>query len=391
MRTAKLAITWQISDSHGWGIFGLNLVRRLLIDGRLPPLLVTPPLFIDMPVDAQTLFAPLIREQEAITAHLEATEQTMSSRQITVLHALSNGFQHRPISNRFRGGANIGFVFYELGGLDGAARDRAKAYDRILAGSSWNRDYARAAGVDNIEFVSQGVDTELFCPGIRPGAFGDRFVVFSGGKLELRKGQDLILAAFKIFHARHPDALLVSNWHNSWPESAQNITASVHIDAAPKIDGVGALRVTDWAIDNGVAADAFVDLGLRPHARLPEILRDADVAVFPNRCEGGTNLVAMEAMACGLPCIISANTGHLDIIDDGNCYPLVEQTSIRPIGDPAEMWRESSVEEIVAHLEEVYANRAAARNRGRRAAERMKALSWEKQIPRLIAAIEDLL
>ncbi len=391
MRSNKLAITWQVSDSHGWGIFGLNLVRRLLADGPLPPLLVTPPLLIDAPPGVKDLLAPLIAEQQAIAGHLEATGQTMSSNQITVLHALGNGFQHSPISERFRGGANIGFIFYELGGLDAAARERAHAYDRILAGSSWNRDHARAAGIDNIEFVSQGVDTELFYPAPGARAFGDRFVVFSGGKLELRKGQDLVLAAFKIFHAGHPEALLVSNWHNSWPESAANIAASVHIGSAPKTDRAGDLRLTDWAIDNGVAADAFIDLGIRPHAALPGIMRDADVAVFANRCEGGTNLVAMEAMACGLPCVISANTGHLDIIGDGDCYPLIEQTPVRPAGDAAEMWRESSVEEIVAHLEAVYSDREEARTRGRRAAENMKQLSWEIQIPRLITALEDLL
>jgi len=391
MRTSKLAMTWQISDSHGWGVFGLNLVRQLLANGPVPPLLVTPPLFIDKPPDMQAPFELLIREQEAIARHLETTKKTISSQQITVLHALSNGFQHRPISDRFRGGANIGIVFYELGGFDGAARDRAKTYDRIISGSSWNRDYARAAGFDNIEFVSQGVDTSLFCPGAKPDAFGGRFVVFSGGKLELRKGQDLVLAAFKIFNARHPEALLVSNWYNSWPESAGSITDSVHINAAPKTDHAGDLRLTDWAIDNGVSADAFVDLGVRPHTSLPEILRDAAVAIFPNRCEGGTNLVAMEAMACGVPCIISANTGHLDIIGDGNCSPLNEQTPLRLHGDPAEMWRESSVEEIVNHLEAIYTDRHEAQTKGRRAAESMKALSWERQIPRLISVIKDFL
>jgi len=38
--------------------------------------------------------------------------------------------------------------------------------------------------------------------------------------------------------------------------------------------------------------------------------------------QGGTNLVAMEAFAAGIPSIISANTGHLDLIDDDRCFPL---------------------------------------------------------------------
>ena len=41
------------------------------------------------------------------------------------------------------------------------------------------------------------------------------------------------------------------------------------------------------------------------------VMQEADVALFPNRCEGGNNLVALEAIASGVPTILSANTGHL--------------------------------------------------------------------------------
>jgi hypothetical protein len=37
-------------------------------------------------------------------------------------------------------------------------------------------------------------------------------VVFSGGKLEHRKGQDLVIRAFVRFVQRHPDAVLVTAW-----------------------------------------------------------------------------------------------------------------------------------------------------------------------------------
>ena len=60
---------------------------------------------------------------------------------------------------------------------------------------------------------------------------------------------------------------------------------------------------------------------------MPEVLREVDVAVFPNRCEGGTNLVAMEALASGLTCILSKNTGHLDLIRADNCLPLATQAA----------------------------------------------------------------
>ena len=34
--------------------------------------------------------------------------------------------------------------------------------------------------------------------------------------------------------------------------------------------------------------------------QLPHLIKQADVAVFASRCEGGTNLMAMETLACGV-------------------------------------------------------------------------------------------
>ena len=61
-----------------------------------------------------------------------------------------------------------------------------------------------------------------------------------------------------------------------------------------------------WTRDNGIAANQFLDRGAVPNALMPPVLREMDVALFPNRSEGGTNLVAMECMACGVPTILSA-------------------------------------------------------------------------------------
>ncbi|MEK9722522.1 MAG: glycosyltransferase family 4 protein, partial [Rhodospirillaceae bacterium] len=315
----------------------------------------------------------------------------MYSAEVAILHALGAQFRHVEITDMIRGAVNVGFTFFERGAFDAEAIQRANAYDRVLAGSSWNRDYARAHGVRDIEFVSQGIDTALFHPGPGTGAYAGRFAVFSGGKLELRKGQDLVLAAFKIFHARHPDSVLVTSWRNAWPESAQDVTASVHVAAAPTTGADGELDIAGWAAANGVAADAFIDLGWLSNTAMAGAYRDMDVGLFPNRCEGGTNLVAMEAMACGVPCILSANTGHLDIIRDGNCLALTDQRPLTDEAAPAGMWRESQVEEIVARLEDAYADRDAARRIGAAGAAFMEDLSWRNQTARLVEALADLL
>ncbi len=87
---------------------------------------------------------------------------------------------------------------------------------------------------------------------------------------------------------------------------------------------------------------------------MPPILREMDVALFPHRAEGGTNLVAMECMATGVPAILYRNTGHLDLIRDENCYSLDDQrqapNSWTSIGD-VPCWGESQVDEVVERLE----------------------------------------
>jgi hypothetical protein len=55
--------------------------------------------------------------------------------------------------------------------------------------------------------------------------------------------------------------------------------------------------------------------------QIAALLQRANVALFCNRAEGGTNLVAMETLAAGVPVVISSNTGHLDIAS-GTCLPL---------------------------------------------------------------------
>jgi glycosyltransferase involved in cell wall biosynthesis len=118
-----------------------------------------------------------------------------------------------------------------------------------------------------------------------------------------------------------------------------------------------------------------------------------DVAVFPNRGEGGTNLVAMECMACGVPTILSANTGHLDIADPNCCFPLLTQGPVSPGGQsgPAiEGWGESSVNEIVEHLERVHSDRKEAARRGAAAASRLADLTWRHTAQALKRVVLDI-
>ncbi|NJN59434.1 MAG: glycosyltransferase family 4 protein [Leptolyngbyaceae cyanobacterium SL_5_9] len=170
-------------------------------------------------------------------------------------------------------------------------------------------------------------------------------------------------------------------------EQARNITG------LPKVSTNGRLQIHDWLTENGIPAAACADVGLIPNHLVGQILREADVAVFPNRCEGGTNLAAMESLACGVPTILSANTGHLDLIDESHCYSLKTQAEVKSTQSCPGVagWGESDPEELVEVLEAIYTNRQEAQQRGINATYFMQNWTWEKQVGQLIEVLKLLL
>ena len=55
---------------------------------------------------------------------------------------------------------------------------------------------------------------------------------------------------------------------------------------------------------------------------LARAMHSCDAGIFLSRAEGGSNLMAMEALAVGLPLLLSNNTGHTDIISVDWAFPM---------------------------------------------------------------------
>ena len=361
-RAATIALSWRPSANNGWGLCGIHIALALLARGR-QPLFLREPLAEQLGPDLTRRLAPVFLPARQIEAAITAAAARGDTAALAVdlIQGLGNGVQSDPKVAHVRGRRTIGFFAFEDTAFDAAAVARARTLDFIIVHSTYNARLLRQLGID-ARLAFQGVDPALFRPLPRRGRFAGRFTVFSGGKVEFRKGQDLVLAAFRAFHLRHPEAVLVTAWQSPWPGVAADMAQSARVDGPPKLVA-RRLDVTGWAVRQGLTADSVIDLGLIAHADLPAILAECDAALFPNRCEGATNLVAMEAMACGVPTILSANTGHGDIIRDGGCWPLLHQN---PVVDPTGCrtgWGESDPDEALAYLEEIWCDPAAARHK----------------------------
>lgn len=385
-----VAIDWQLASTFGWGINGLEFVLNWALQ-QPAPLLTSVPLNESLislnPLEWQRIEPGLAASRE-FQGQLQRFRGGDAVVNIPVLHAVGNGLQRDRCGSLdvlLSGTPSIALPVFESANITPEIRERAKAFALFITPSRWNAELLTAAGVGPAVVVPEGVDPTAFHPAPKAGLFAGRFAIFSGGKIEYRKGQDLVLKAFRAFASRHPDALLITAWGSFWPQLAHSFDADPTL-APATFRANGSVDITAWAVANGIAPRQFIDIGMVPNRELARIYREADVALFPNRCEGGTNMVAMECMACGVPTILSRNTGHLDLIAPDRCFVLHEQG---PIGGADFVgWGESRVEEIVETLELVYADAASARQRGERGAAFMRTRSWAATTRGRAAAIE---
>jgi glycosyltransferase involved in cell wall biosynthesis len=381
-QVTQLGIGWEVGSPSGWGTYGTNLAMELVRLGIAPAIFLHGGKVTLLPQQSTLLAAPFAKHKEWYAA----AQRGPLALDFPMLHSFADGFAPSGRLETVRGSPNAAVVFFETAVFTPEELVRARSFDLIIAGSNWNAEVLRAHQLPNIRYCPQGVDTSIFKPGPRRGSFGDRFTVFSGGKAEYRKGQDIVIAAFKRFHARRPDALLVTAWHSPWPKVAAGFASSPHLQAAAEVGADGRLDVAGWLLANGLPENSFVDVGPQANAATPLLMREIDLAVFPNRCEGGTNLVAMECMASGIPVVLSRNTGHRDLITADNCYPLDRQSSCGATPELAG-WGESAVDEVVERMEQAYTDRAAARLRGASAARFMQDWNWGAQTRRLLDAL----
>lgn len=294
-----------------------------------------------------------------------------------------------------RRGAFVGHVFCEFERLLPEEIEFLRQADWITTGCDWATRVLIDHGLKRVATVHQGVELDLFhppdAPVTRPPELEGKFLVFSGGKYEYRKGVDLTIAAFAAFAQRHADALLLINAFNPWPWSQRGLAVSPHFQFAPV-----QTYPDDFArvlVMNGIPSDRFRILEPGPRADLARTMAMSDCGVFPVRCEAGTNHFLMEYMACARPAIATYTSGLVDILRPGlNSVGLTSFRRVQPALTAAKtqrgLWNEPTVDEIVEALESLYRSEETRERLGRAAAQDMRPFAWPRCAERLLQVID---
>jgi len=163
---------------------------------------------------------------------------------------------------------------------------------------------------EKIHVVHPAVDTERFKPQL-PGSVDlhrqlvrdDELLLLSVGRLQARKGHDLVLKALAGLPADAPKIRYVVTGSGDDGPRLQALTSELGL--TKQVDFVGVI----------------------PHDALPTYYAAADIFVHPNRVEAGDfegfGMVFLEAAACGKPVIGGRSGGVPEAVEDGATGLLV--------------------------------------------------------------------
>ncbi len=189
---------------------------------------------------------------------------------------------------------------------------------------------ATGISVSRLIHIPNGVDTNRFSPEtdsykklfFREALGLTRFkkiAIFVGIKTR-RKGLDLLIDAWKSVLECYPDAALLL----VGPSEGESEEFSI------KFINFLKEKIDRYMIRNNVFLLGEV-------AEVENYLKASDIFIFPSRAEGFPSAL-IEAMACGLPCIVSRIKGVTDyIIDDGENGLIIEQENIEKISEAIKM------------------------------------------------------
>lgn len=300
---------WKVGQGTGWGRYGIGLALALRRLGH-----------------GVLLNEGVADDAGAIHAARFCAEQLLTGARKVTLRPIGNTFDSRPADDQ---GTKVGLLVTECSELSDRQITNLKTYDVVLAGCEWGRKVLAVHEVASIAFP-QGVDTLTFSPDRqRPvRREGDPFLIFSGGKIEFRKGHDLVIETFRTLRRRFPEinAKLVISWHNFWPNTIGGLHHTGHLTSLPTFTD-GRWNFAEWLPTQGVSAEDVIVLDPLLSESMAQIIRDCDAGLFLSRAEGNVNMSLAECLACGVPAVVSGNTGHLEYINE----PLVTLASTWPL------------------------------------------------------------
>jgi glycosyltransferase involved in cell wall biosynthesis len=202
-------------------------------------------------------------------------------------------------------------TFFELDTLVAGEIQQLNSLDHLFVPSKWAADIVNKYCKVAVSVAPLGVDTEIFYPGYTGTKPKDICRFLNVGKLEVRKGHDVIS---NIFTSTFPESSPVELWlmvENPFLSEIEYRKWSRYLCSKDK-------RIRMIPRRN-------------EQEELALYMNSVDFGFFPSRAEGW-NLDMLEMMACGKPCITTRYSAHTEFCNDDNSF-LADIDGLEPATD----------------------------------------------------------
>ena len=283
------------------------------------------------------------------------------------------------LAERIGNGANCALTFFEVDKFSDCEKCHLRSVDKLIVASQWAADLLSREFPDLRPYVvSMGVDRHVFAPPDWPPTNPTnttRFIIV--GKVELRKGYDVLIQVFNKAFNKEDRVELIVSWNNPFlrPGDLQRWT-SLYKDSplGDKISWVSYLP-TDVALAN--------------------LMRSCDCMVNLTRAEG-FGLPLLQALSCGLHVITTKYSAHAEFCTPSNSS-LVSIDGLEDAYDGIFFFGQGrwarlgdrQIEQAVSFMRHIHRLKQEGQlQMNAEGIEMAKQLTWEKIAKRLISILD---
>jgi len=283
----------------------------------------------------------------------------------------------------FYGKFRIYYTMLEVDKLPDRWVKALNTVDMVWTLSHWGKKVFENSGVEKeIKVVPGGVDLNLFNPHRLPLVpEDDKFRFLSVGKWEIRKGFDILCRAFAEEFSKEEKVEL-------WLVCD---TAKFYIRNFNIYEELFRLHLPSDRPE--IKPFRFI----QDYRDMGRIYVSAHCFVNPTRGEGW-NLPLIEAMACGLPAIVTNWSGHTEYVNDKNAI-LLNDFKLVQANHPEQIfkqyleqgkWAEPSIKELREKMRYAFENRDEIKKIGERAAKDVKNWTWDEAAKKAVKILKEV-
>ncbi|MGV3524141.1 MAG: glycosyltransferase family 4 protein [Candidatus Sericytochromatia bacterium] len=350
------------------------------------------------PFDSPTSFAKVNREvlarlrepshghyEASDTAHAVASPAEAPPPDILVSHGIPERLQAPPPPSKW-----VAILPWDYGLAPQQRVARAEQMDEIWVPSQFCVESYVRSGVprSQLHVMPSAVDTEVYSPSgpVKELPTDKSFrLLYVGGSLP-RKGIDLLLSAYLEAFGPEDDVCLVIKDHGS---HGQYAASSLYAEICARTGRADQAEVLIYNDDFWSEAD------------LSALYRACQVYVHPYRGEG-FGLPILEAMACGLPCVIPAGGPAPEFCPPSASWQIPVNTHFlrrTPFPDPSYFKEETRLpsfyievrrQALISCLQSLPQQREACQRKGQAARAAALAYAWEPIVTRIDARLRAL-